>query len=99
MTIDHTTIQSYNVSGCELSFSFNRLKVTDPKTGNILQVEQMDWQKLRHALGEYYSVHASNSAGVEWFRNSVKHWDADDLEALATAVAGAIASKKAEAQA
>jgi hypothetical protein len=65
----------------------------------VIQIEQMDWQKLRIALGEYYAIHASNSSGVEWFRNSVKHWDADDLKALSAAVAGAIASKTAEAKA
>ena len=97
--IEHQTTQTYRVSGCELDFSFNRLKVTDPTTGNVIQIEQMDWQKLRIALGEYYAIHASNSSGVEWFRNSVKHWDTDDLKALSAAVAGAIASKTAEAEA
>lgn len=97
--IQHNTIQTYRVSGCDLELSFNRLKVTDPTTGNVIQVEQMDWQKLRIALGEYYAIHASNSSGVEWFRNSVKHWNADDLKALSAAVAGAIASKTAEAEA
>lgn len=97
--IEHHTIQTYRVSGCDLEFSFNRLKVTDPTTGNVIQIEQMDWQKLRRALGEYYSIHASNSSGVEWFRDSIKHWDGDDLKALSDAVAGAIASKKAEQEA
>lgn len=97
--IKHHTTQIYDVSGCDLDFSFNRLKVTDPTSGNVISIESMDWQKLRHALGEYYSVHASNSAGVEWFRNSVKNWDSDDLKVLNAAVAGAIASKAAEAKA
>jgi hypothetical protein len=97
--IEHNTIQSYRVSGCELDLGFNRLKVTDPTTRNVIQIEAMDWRKLQIALGEYYAIHASNSAGVEWFQNSVKHWDADDLKALSAAVAGAIASKTAEAKA
>lgn len=97
--IKHHTTEIYDVSGCDLDFSFNRLKVTDPTSGNVISVECMDWRKLRVALGEYYSIHASNSTGVEWFRDSVKHWDTDDLEALQSAVNGAIASKKAEATA
>ncbi|ADD94185.1 hypothetical protein [uncultured phage MedDCM-OCT-S04-C231] len=97
--IEHHTIQSYRVSGCDLDLSFNRLTVTDPATGNVIQVEQMDWQKLRAALGEYYALHASCAVGVEWFRDSAKHWDADDLKALSAAVAGAIAGKTAEATA
>lgn len=99
MAIEKTTTQTFRVSGCELDFSFNRLKVSDPVNGEVISVEGMDWRKLQDALGDYYSSHASGSVGVEWFRNSVRFWDVDDLKALGAAVQGAIAEKEVTAKA
>ena len=99
MSIDKTTTQTFRVSGCELDFSFNRLKVSDPANGEVISIEGMDWRKLQDALGGYYSSHASGSVGVEWFRNSVRFWDVDDLKALGAAVQGAIAEKEVTAKA
>ena len=94
MAIQKTVVTSFTATGCELNFSFNRLRVTDPKGSEIIQIESMDWRKLQDALGDYYSSHASGSVGVEWFRNSVRFWDVDDLKALGAAVQGAIAEKE-----
>ena len=94
MAIEKTTTQTFRVSGCELDFSFNRLKVSDPANGEVISIEGMDWRKLQDALGDYYSSNASGSVGVEWFRNSVRFWDVDDLKALGAAVQGAIAEKE-----
>ena len=99
MAIKKTVVQSFCASGCDLDFSFNRLKVSDPASGEIVQIESMDWRKLQDALGSYYSSHASCSVGVEWFRNSVRFWNVDDLKALGAAVQGAIAEKEVTAKA
>ena len=99
MTIQKTVVTSFTATGCELSFSFNRLRVTDPKSSEVIQIESMDWRKLQDALGDYYSSHASGSVGVEWFRNSVRFWEVDDLKALGAAVQGAIAEKEVTAKA
>lgn len=97
--IEKHTIQVYRVNGCDLDFSYNEIKITDTATGDVMRVEGIDWRELKRAMGEYYSTNASNSSGVEWFRNSARYWNTNDLEALQFAVAGAIASKKAEAKA
>ena len=99
MAIKKTVVQSFCASGCDLDFSFNRLKVSDPTSGETVQIESMDWRKLQDAMGSYYSSHASGSVGVEWFRNSIRFWDVDDLKALGAAVQGAIAEKEVTAKA
>ena len=99
MSIDKTTTQTFRVSGCELDFSYNRFRISDPANGEVIVIEGMDWRKLKDAMGDYYSTNASNSTGVEWFRNSVRFWDVDDLKALGAAVQGAIAEKEVTAKA
>jgi len=97
--IEHRTIESFSAPSCDVEMSFNRFKVADPTTGNVVQIESLDWRKVQKAVGEFYAIHGSGSTGIEWFKNSVSHWDLDDLETLNRAVSGAIASKKAEAKA
>ena len=97
--IEKRTIESFSAPNCNVEMSFNRFKVTDPTTGNVVQIESLDWRKLQTAVSEFYAIHGSGSAGIEWFKNSVSRWDLDDLETLNRAVTGAIAGKKAEAKA
>lgn len=99
MAIEQSTTQTFSVSGCDIDLSFNRLKVTDPKTRSSLVVDHMDWRKLHEAFAEYYAIHGSCSAGIDWFKGSVKHWNLDDLKALGAAVTGAIAQHQAETEA
>ena len=99
MAIEQSTTQTFSVSGCDIDLSFNRLKVTDPTTRSVLVVDNMDWRKLNKAFADYYAIHGSCSAGIDWFKGSVKHWDFDDLKALGAAVNSAIAQQKAEMEA
>ena len=99
MAIDKTTTQTFCVSGCDLDFSFNRLKVSDPANGEVIRSKAWTGESFRTPWGSYYSSHASGSVGVEWFRNSVRFWDVDDLKALGAAVQGAIAEKEVTAKA
>jgi len=94
--IEATTVQKFSVPNCSVELSFSTVTIKDPTTGNQLTIQSIDWTKMKHAIGEFYALYGSGRSGVEWFKNSVTHWELDDLEALGAAVQGAIAAKKVE---
>ena len=98
MAIEKMTTQTFRASGCELDLTFNRFKVVDPSKGETIVIE-LDWRKVQDAVQDYCKCHATGATGVRWFRDSVQHWDLDDLKALGAAVQGAIAEKEVTAKA
>ena len=94
MAIEKTTTQTFRAGGCELDLSFNRFKVADLANGEVIVIESLDWRKMQDAVQDYCKCHATGATGVRWFRDSVQHWELDDLKALGAAVQGAIAEKE-----